>query len=91
MIIGFFCWQDKEENLPGIMRDVKVDLIPPLLKDTVQHLVNWNILLKTCLPGSCIINIYNKGDCVPPHVDHHDILHPFHIVPFTSDADILFG
>ncbi|KAF3339231.1 RNA demethylase ALKBH5 [Carex littledalei] len=77
--------------LPGIMRNVQVDPMPPLLKDMIRRLVSWQILPKTCVPDSCIINIYDEGDCIPPHIDHNDFLRPFCTVSFLSDARILFG
>uniref|UniRef100_A0A7N0T176 Fe2OG dioxygenase domain-containing protein n=1 Tax=Kalanchoe fedtschenkoi TaxID=63787 RepID=A0A7N0T176_KALFE len=35
-------------------------------------------------PDSCIVNIYDEGDCVPPHIDSHDFLLPFCTVSFLS-------
>jgi hypothetical protein len=78
------------------MRDVKVDPISPLLNDMIRHLVNWNVLTKTCIPDSCIIiNIYDKGDCIPPlsttmtscthFVLHHSCLMPtFYLVEISK-------
>ncbi|XP_020598667.1 uncharacterized protein LOC110038240 [Phalaenopsis equestris] len=39
---------------------------------------------------SCIINIYDE-DCIPPHIDHHDLLRPFFTVSFKGKSNILFG
>ncbi|KAI3923759.1 hypothetical protein MKW98_011389 [Papaver atlanticum] len=82
---------DKKGNKPGIMRDEEVDSIPPILQSMIQRMVNWSVLPTTCVPDSCIVNIYDKGDCIPPHIDHHDFRRPFCTVSFLSECDILFG
>ncbi|XP_020597028.1 uncharacterized protein LOC110036836 [Phalaenopsis equestris] len=50
----------------------------------------WIILPADCIPNSCIINIYDDGDCVPPHITHHVFVRPFCTVPFISNNNILF-
>ncbi|XP_020587505.1 uncharacterized protein LOC110029520 [Phalaenopsis equestris] len=40
---------------------------------------------------NCIINIYDEGSCIPPHIDHHDFFGPFCTVSFFSKSNILFG
>lgn len=75
--IDFFCWQDQNENIPSIMKNVQVDLMPPLLKYIICHLISWQILLKTCVPDSCIINKYDESNYISLHIDHKDVLHTF--------------
>ncbi|XP_043720136.1 RNA demethylase ALKBH9B-like isoform X2 [Telopea speciosissima] len=82
---------DKKGNLPGIMRDEEVDPLPPLFKNIIKRLVKWNVLPPTCVPNSCIVNIYDKGDCIPPHIDHHDFLRPFCTLSLLTECKILFG
>nr|DAD24608.1 TPA_asm: hypothetical protein HUJ06_026072 [Nelumbo nucifera] len=82
---------DKNGNPPGIVRDEEVDPIPPLFKAIIKRLVRWNVLPVTCVPNSCIVNIYDEGDCIPPHIDHHDFLRPFCTVSFLTECNILFG
>ncbi|KAG6522904.1 RNA demethylase ALKBH9B-like [Zingiber officinale] len=82
---------DKHGNPPGIIRDEQVDPIPPLLKFMIKRMVAWRVLPATCIPNSCIVNIYDKDDCIPPHIDHHDFLRPFCTVSFLSECNILFG
>lgn len=43
------------------------------------------------MPDSCIVNVYEEGDCIPPHIDNHDFVRPFCTVSFLSECDILFG
>ena len=76
---------------PGILRDEVVDAIPLLLRKAIKRLVTWHVLPPTCVPDSCIINIYKEGDCIPPHVDSHDFLRPFCTLSLLSECSIVFG
>ncbi|ERM95777.1 hypothetical protein AMTR_s00023p00252870, partial [Amborella trichopoda] len=78
---------DKNGNPPGIIRNEEVDPIPPLFKT----MVTWHVLPTDCIPNSCIVNIYDEGDCIPPHIDHHDFVLPFCTVSFLSECNIVFG
>lgn len=84
-------YQDKDGNPPGIIRDEEVDPLPPMFKQMIKRMVRWHILPPTCIPNSCIVNIYDEGDCIPPHIDHHDFLRPFCTVSFLTECNILFG
>ncbi|KAI0497988.1 hypothetical protein KFK09_021229 [Dendrobium nobile] len=55
-------------NPLGIIRDEKVDPIPPLLKQMIKRMVAWHVLPSSCIPNSCIVNIYDNDDCIPPHI-----------------------
>ncbi|KAG6397583.1 hypothetical protein SASPL_143752 [Salvia splendens] len=54
-------------------------------------IVRWHVLPPSCVPDSCIVNIYEEGDCIPPHIDNHEFVRPFCTVSFLSECDILFG
>ncbi|KAK9665195.1 hypothetical protein RND81_14G096600 [Saponaria officinalis] len=82
---------DKDGNPPGIIRDEEVDPLPPVFKQMIKRMVKWHVLPPTCVPNSCIVNIYDEGDCIPPHIDHHDFLRPFCTVSFLTECNILFG
>ncbi|KAH9319326.1 hypothetical protein KI387_021095, partial [Taxus chinensis] len=82
---------DNNGNPPGIIGDGEVDPIPPLLKTVIRRLVRWHVLPPSCIPNSCIINIYEEGDCIPPRIDHHDFVRPFCTVLFLSECNIVFG
>ncbi|KAJ7968074.1 oxidoreductase, 2OG-Fe(II) oxygenase family protein [Quillaja saponaria] len=82
---------DKDGNPPGIIRDEDVDPLPDLFKQMIKRMVGWHILPATCIPNSCIVNIYDEGDCIPPHIDHHDFVRPFCTVSFLAECNILFG
>lgn len=82
---------DKKGNPPGIIRDEEVDPLPPLFVSIIKRLVGWHVLPRTAVPNSCIVNIYEEGDCIPPHIDHHDFVRPFCTVSFLTECNILFG
>lgn len=65
--------------------------MPSLFKIMIKRLVRWHVLPTTCIPDSCIVNIYDPGDCIPPHIDSHDFVRPFCTVSFLSECNILFG
>ncbi|KAJ6802295.1 RNA demethylase ALKBH5 [Iris pallida] len=82
---------DKDGNPPGILRNVASDPIPSLFKVIIRRLVRWHVLPPSCVPDSCIVNIYEPGDCIPSHIDSHDFVRPFCTVSFLSECNILFG
>ncbi|KAL3626862.1 hypothetical protein CASFOL_029267 [Castilleja foliolosa] len=82
---------DKKGNPPGILRNAMVDPLPHLFKVMIKRLIRWCILPPSCVPDSCIVNIYEEGDCIPPHIDNHDFIRPFCTVSFLSECEILFG
>ncbi|XP_062144180.1 RNA demethylase ALKBH9B [Alnus glutinosa] len=82
---------DKKGNPPGILHDETVDPMPNLFKVIIRRLVRWHVLPPSCVPDSCIVNIYEEGDCIPPHIDNHDFVRPFCTVSFLSECNILFG
>ncbi|XP_022133128.1 uncharacterized protein LOC111005802 [Momordica charantia] len=82
---------DKNGNPPGVLRNEIVDPIPSLFKVIIRRMVRWHVLPPTCVPDSCIVNIYEEGDCIPPHIDNHDFVRPFCTVSFLSECNIVFG
>ncbi|KAK3017926.1 hypothetical protein RJ639_004015 [Escallonia herrerae] len=82
---------DSNGNPPGILQNEPVDPIPHLFKVIIRRLVRWHVLPSTCVPDSCIVNIYDEGDCIPPHIDNHDFVRPFCTVSFLSECNIVFG
>lgn len=87
----FVLYQDKEGNPPGIVGYEEVDEIPSLFRLIIKRLVQWRVLPASCIPDSCIVNIYDVGDCIPPHTDHHDFVRPFCTLSLLSDCNIVFG
>ncbi|CAH8254984.1 unnamed protein product [Arabidopsis lyrata] len=81
----------KAGNPAGILKHETVDPLPHLFKVIIRRLVKWHVLPPTCVPDCCVVNIYDEGDCIPPHIDNHDFLRPFCTVSFLSECNILFG
>ncbi|XP_073041217.1 RNA demethylase ALKBH9B-like [Primulina eburnea] len=82
---------DKVGNPPGILKNESVDPLPHLFKVMIKRLVRWHVMPPSCVPDSCIVNIYEEGDCIPPHIDNHDFVRPFCTVSFLSECKIIFG
>ncbi|VFQ93469.1 unnamed protein product [Cuscuta campestris] len=83
---------DKNGDPPGILKDDNtLDPIPPLLKDMIKRLVKWHVIPPNSIPDSCVVNIYEEGDCIPPRIENQDFLRPFCIVSFLSECDMVFG
>lgn len=82
---------DKDGNPPGILKTEDVDPLPPLFKVIIKRLIRWHVLPPSCVPDSCIVNIYEEGDCIPPHIDNHDFVRPFCTISFLSECNIIFG
>ncbi|KFK36051.1 hypothetical protein AALP_AA4G071500 [Arabis alpina] len=81
----------KSGNPAGILRHETVDPLPHFCKLIITRLVKWHVLPPTCVPDCCVVNIYDEGDCIPPHVDNHDFLRPFCTVSFLNECNILLG
>ncbi|KAF5753036.1 hypothetical protein HS088_TW01G00954 [Tripterygium wilfordii] len=78
-------------ELHSILQKETVDPLPSLFKVIIRRLVRWHVLPPSCVPDSCIVNIYEEGDCIPPHIDNHDFVRPFCTVSFLSECNIVFG
>jgi alkylated DNA repair protein alkB family protein 5 len=42
-------------------------------------------------PDSCIVNVYEPGDFIPPHIDHQDYPRPFSTLSLLSTAHMIFS
>ncbi|KAI3669142.1 hypothetical protein L6452_40366 [Arctium lappa] len=82
---------DKYGNPSNILRNEYVDPLPPIFTQMIKRMVRWHVLPPTCVPNNCIVNIYDEEDCIPPHIDHHDLLRPFCTISFLTECNILFG
>ncbi|KAF7830393.1 RNA demethylase ALKBH9B-like [Senna tora] len=82
---------DEDGNPPGILHEEEIDPIPDLFKVMIRRLIKWHVLPPTCVPDSCIVNIYEEGECIPPHIDNHDFIRPFCTVSFLSECKMVFG
>eukprot|EP00210_Caulerpa_lentillifera_P007696 g7347.t1 len=93
--IQFGCCYNYADNRtgrsPGILDDEVVEDMPSVLCAIAERLVRWNVVPLSRRPDSAIVNIYNEGDCIPPHIDHGHFLRPFVTISLLSEAPISFG
>jgi alkylated DNA repair protein alkB family protein 5 len=83
--------RDAKGNPPGIIPSEAVCGMPPLYEDIIDRMVSRGIFDARTRPNSCIVNFYSEGDCIPPHIDHHDFTRPFVTLSLLSEQPILFG
>ncbi|CAN1136183.1 RNA demethylase ALKBH10B [Linum perenne] len=69
-------------------KDRRIESIPPLLQDVVDHLVDKNIV--TTMPDCCIIDIFNEGDHSQPHICPSWFGRPV-AVHFLTRCEMVFG
>ncbi|GMH32701.1 hypothetical protein BSKO_00535 [Bryopsis sp. KO-2023] len=82
---------DNQGRKPGIITEEAVEPMPLILTALSQRLVRWGILPSSKKPDSGIVNVYEEGDCIPPHIDNHDFDRPFVTISLVSTAAINFG
>lgn len=83
---GFFDFNRARPGKRGL-----VPPFPPLLERLVDHLVTKNYLPSEVRPDSCIINRYDRGDCIPPHVDHSSYYRPISTLSLLGEEPMLVG
>eukprot|EP00887_Chlorella_sp_A99_P003701 scaffold7.g3701.t1 len=83
--------KDSQGREPGIIPEEVVEPLPPLLRALCARLVRWGVLPAAREPDSAIINVYDEGDCIPPHIDHLDFLRPFCTLSLCSEQPIMFA
>lgn len=83
---GFFDFNRARPGKRGL-----VPPFPPILETLVDHLVSNNYLPSEVRPDSCIINRYDTGDCIPPHVDHSSYYRPISTLSLLGEEPMLVG
>lgn len=83
---GFFDFNRARPGKRGL-----VPPFPPILERLVDHLINNNYLPADVRPDSCIINQYDRGDCIPPHVDHQSYYRPISTLSLLGEEPMLVG
>jgi alkylated DNA repair dioxygenase AlkB len=83
---GFFDFNRARPGKRGL-----VPPFPPILERLVDHLVKNNYLPNEVRPDSCIINRYDRGDCIPPHVDHSSYYRPISTLSLLGEEPMLVG
>ncbi|XVE85565.1 hypothetical protein DITRI_Ditri17bG0100500 [Diplodiscus trichospermus] len=77
-----------DETAAGTSKDRKIEAIPPLLQNAIEHLVDLQVM--TAKPDSCIIDVYNEGDHSPPCMWPPWFGKPVCVMSLT-ECDITFG
>lgn len=83
---GFFDFNRARPGKRGL-----VPPFPPILERLVDHLVSNDYLPSEVRPDSCIINRYDVGDCIPPHVDHSSYYRPISTLSLLGEEPMLVG
>ena len=72
--------------------EVDVETMPKILKDLwCKDWSNEVFDEDAFLPDSCTINVYRKGQWLPPHVDNPHFKRPFCTVSLVADETCIFG
>jgi len=91
----FGCAYEYRDGVNGFTHGIKPERtvcgLPPCMKAIINRLVVTGVVTKAMAPDSVIVNSYQTGDCIPPHVDHHDFERPFCTLSLLSEQSILFG
>ena len=83
---GFFDFNRARPGKRGL-----VPPFPPILERLVDCLMTNNYLPADVRPDSCIINQYDTGDCIPPHVDHQSYYRPISTLSLLGEEPMLVG
>lgn len=78
-------------QLHVIDADKEVEAMPAPLEQVIDALVAQGVMPADARPDTCIVNIYDPGTGIPPHVDDLVYPRPFCTVSLLSDSPILFG
>lgn len=83
---GFFDFNRARPGKRGL-----VPPFPPILERLVDLLISNGYLPEEVRPDSCIINQYDVGDCIPPHVDHASYYRPISTLSLLGEEPMLVG
>jgi len=71
--------------------DVDVERLPDALVKIVDELVDVGVIDETERFDSCTINLYGRGQWIPPHIDNPAFARPFVTVSMLSDQWMTMG
>ena len=87
---GYFS-RDGRWEPAGILPEQRVESLPPLLHDVIDRCEGRGIFSADTRPDTCIVNFYEEGDCIPPHIDSHDFARPFVTLSLLSEQRMVLG
>ena len=71
--------------------DFEVSALPKELIDVVDALIACGVIQECERFDSCTINVYGKGQWIPPHIDNPAFARPFVTVSLLSAQDMVLG
>ena len=71
--------------------DVEVSALPKALIDVIDALIACGVIEERERFDSCTINVYGKGQWIPPHIDNPAFARPFVTVSLLSAQDMVLG
>jgi len=83
---GIFC--NYADNSAG---GKDVEPLPEVLLDLSSTLITEGIIPPNLKPNTAVVNVYEEGDQLQPHVDSKDFLRPICTISLLSEADVVFG
>jgi tRNA 2-selenouridine synthase len=72
-------------NSNRVQATVKVLPLPALFEELLDRMVAQGVFAPSERPDSCVVNAYEKGMWLPPHVDSASFARPFATVSLLSD------
>jgi len=69
----------------------QVEVMPAVLEELVQKLIAEGIVSASQKPNTAVVNVYDEGCSLPPHIDSKSFTRPICTVSLNADADMLFG
>ncbi|KAK3247971.1 hypothetical protein CYMTET_42545 [Cymbomonas tetramitiformis] len=65
--------------------------IPPLIQHLIDRLTSCGVFPPHQQPDTCTINVYQRENWLPPHLDNPAFDHPFATVSLVSEQEVYFG
>jgi len=69
----------------GIKPEREVASMPVCLTNVLERMYEKGLFSDDQRPDSATIDIFNQGDCMPPHSEHQDFLRPIFTLTLGSD------
>uniref|UniRef100_A0A7S3NPL9 Fe2OG dioxygenase domain-containing protein n=1 Tax=Aureoumbra lagunensis TaxID=44058 RepID=A0A7S3NPL9_9STRA len=88
-VLQFGSFYDYQNHI--IDTETPVEEMPPILDRIIDIFIKQGALPIEKRPDTCIINVYQPGDTIPPHVDDLAYPRPFSTLSLSSPASILLG
>ena len=71
--------------------EIEVEDMPEDLTKVAKTLFEIGAFTETTMSESCTVNVYEKGQWLPPHLDNPNFCRPFCTVSLCADEVMIFG